>query len=411
MDPTQLTMPELNAAALEQFVFTSVNRHMIKYLADAAFNVIQCDPNMMPPTASEVHRRNQPAHPEAASPSPAPRAVRQEDGNLPTLEVFISQLVVSSNVQVPTLMSTLVYLHRLKSRLQPMAKGLRCTTHRIFLAALILAAKYLNDSSPKNKHWANYSVITNEVYNFGFSRTEVNLMEKQLLFLLDWDLRIAEEDLYRELDVFLAPLRQDVAARHIRRQNRRLRQLQQQQEQEELRRRLYEQQQQREDILRLHQKQLEDEAAAVAPSSGSYPTPPRSTSSRGSSRSDDLCTMSLPRLVYSRSSSSTNSFAPSLSSSRSHSRASTPLSVELDEQPSYIFTLDDEPHTPLRLISTPNSLAGSKRTPSPLSKGSKTLLPYEISVDDLREIHEGTNRVKRVRGMLGRVFGSTVLIR
>ncbi|KAH8599655.1 hypothetical protein B0O99DRAFT_590091 [Bisporella sp. PMI_857] len=32
--------------------------------------------------------------------------------------------------------------------------------------------------------------------NFGFSRTEVNLMEKQLLFLLDWDLAITEDDLY-----------------------------------------------------------------------------------------------------------------------------------------------------------------------------------------------------------------------
>jgi len=64
----------------------------------------------------------------------------------------------------------------------------------------------LNDSSPKNKHWARYTAVRGYP-NFGFSITEVNLMEKQLLFLLDWDLRINPEDLYRHLETFLAPIR------------------------------------------------------------------------------------------------------------------------------------------------------------------------------------------------------------
>jgi len=103
-------------------------------------------------------------------------------------------------------MTSLVYLARLKSRLPAVAKGMRCTVHRIFLAALILAAKNLNDSSPKNKHWARYTSVRG-FPNFGFSITEVNLMEKQLLFLLDWDLRIRPEDLYCHLEPFLAPIR------------------------------------------------------------------------------------------------------------------------------------------------------------------------------------------------------------
>jgi len=106
-------------------------------------------------------------------------------------------------------MTSLVYLDRLKSRLPPVAKGLRCTVHRIFLAALILSAKFLNDSSPKNKHWAEYSNVRG-FEPFGFSRTEVNLMEKQLLFLLDWDLNISEDDLYTHLDPFLAPIRDEI---------------------------------------------------------------------------------------------------------------------------------------------------------------------------------------------------------
>ncbi|KAF8939634.1 hypothetical protein BGZ58_009135 [Dissophora ornata] len=73
--------------------------------------------------------------------------------------------------------------------------GMHCTCHRVFLASLILAAKYLNDQSPKNKHWSAHSAV--------FSVGEVNLMEKQLLSLLDFDLRITEADLASSLHDFL----------------------------------------------------------------------------------------------------------------------------------------------------------------------------------------------------------------
>lgn len=69
-----------------------------------------------------------------------------------------------------------------------------CTRHRVFLAVLICAAKYLNDSSPKNMHWFKYGRF--------FSAAEVNLMEKQLLYLLDYNLRVTEEDLCAQMGPF-----------------------------------------------------------------------------------------------------------------------------------------------------------------------------------------------------------------
>ncbi|KAI4122228.1 MAG: hypothetical protein LQ338_005934 [Usnochroma carphineum] len=188
-----------NQAALDHFIMLPVSPSMVSYLAEKASAVIYCEQGYayankhLPPTPPSTPPQDE----DLRSPlQPA----------LPSLEVFIQSLVDRSHVQVPTLMSSLIYLSRLQQRLPPVAKGMRCTVHRIFLASLILAAKNLNDSSPKNKHWARYSSVKG-YDGFGFSLTEVNLMEKQLLFLLDWDLRINPEDLYTHFDPFLAPIR------------------------------------------------------------------------------------------------------------------------------------------------------------------------------------------------------------
>ncbi|KAJ5696749.1 hypothetical protein N7536_007161 [Penicillium majusculum] len=191
----------LNRAALDEFVTTRVTREMVSHLAQQAAQVIRCEAHV----TNTVNQNGQPTPPSTPPTEPS------DLPDLPSIEAFITSLVARSQVQVPTLMSCLVYLGRLRSRLPPVAKGMRCTVHRIFLASLILAAKNLNDSSPKNKHWARYTAVKG-FESFGFSLPEVNLMERQLLFLLDWDLRITEQDLFTYLEPFLVPHRQRLIA-------------------------------------------------------------------------------------------------------------------------------------------------------------------------------------------------------
>ncbi|ODQ49182.1 hypothetical protein PICMEDRAFT_21130, partial [Pichia membranifaciens NRRL Y-2026] len=166
--------------ALYVFLNKPVSAEMVHYLVATTASIISYD---------------YPSPPQSPQHSATPSKRR------PSLYSFIHRLIQHSHVQSTTLMTCLIYLHRLKQVIPPNSVGMSTTHHRIFLGAMLLAAKYTNDSSPTNKHWTTYT-------DGLLSLREVNALEIEMIQYIGWgNLRFENSDLIHSLSYFLEPIK------------------------------------------------------------------------------------------------------------------------------------------------------------------------------------------------------------
>ncbi|EOA81084.1 uncharacterized protein SETTUDRAFT_99839, partial [Exserohilum turcica Et28A] len=116
-----------------------------------------------------------------------------EEAHLPSIDEFVLYVILRSYATVPELIMCLIYLSWFQERLPPGSFIMRPSTpHRVFLAALMMAHKVYNDNSVNNTCWAECSAFP-ECGFAGFSNVEVNLIEKEFLSFLDWEVHISPD--------------------------------------------------------------------------------------------------------------------------------------------------------------------------------------------------------------------------
>ncbi|KAF9791144.1 hypothetical protein BJ322DRAFT_988634, partial [Thelephora terrestris] len=98
---------------------------------------------------------------------------------------FVWRMICTSRVSIAVVLVALVYIKRAKPHLRITTERWAC--ERIFVGALVLAGKYLNDKMMKNVIWARCSGI--------FEHRDIGRMEREMLSILDWDLSVHEEEM------------------------------------------------------------------------------------------------------------------------------------------------------------------------------------------------------------------------
>jgi hypothetical protein len=83
------------------------------------------------------------------------------------------------------MLGALLYLHRLKTRFPTATVS---SSHRLFIAAFMIASKVICDDTDSNRSW---SVVAQKM----FGLKEINQMERELCAYLQWELSLQGDEL------------------------------------------------------------------------------------------------------------------------------------------------------------------------------------------------------------------------
>ena len=109
--------------ALLDLLRRPVSREMIAYVAQKTTSVIVVDELPLPTPPHTPLKQSFAEQQAQGQVDPGYFGHTGPYMGLPPLDEFITHLVESANVQTPTLLATIIYLERLKSKLPRMAKG------------------------------------------------------------------------------------------------------------------------------------------------------------------------------------------------------------------------------------------------------------------------------------------------
>ncbi|CAG8491777.1 4451_t:CDS:2 [Diversispora eburnea] len=110
---------------------------------------------------------------------------------------FCRDVISATQVSHSVILLSLLYTARMKMN-YPTIKGQNGSEYRTFTCALMLANKFLDDNTYTNKTW---SEVTN------IPVTEINMMEKEFLSSLDYQLYVSEQQYFEWV---LPPLKRSV---------------------------------------------------------------------------------------------------------------------------------------------------------------------------------------------------------
>ncbi|KAI8386886.1 cyclin domain-containing protein [Blakeslea trispora] len=112
---------------------------------------------------------------------------------LPELPKFIKVIYQKCRLSPTVLVISLIYLERLKKNLPEKAQGEYDTPYKLFLAAIIVATKYIEDYK---SHASSIYKIVSPLY----SPKELNEMERSFLGVLKFDLFVNLSEMDRFVD-------------------------------------------------------------------------------------------------------------------------------------------------------------------------------------------------------------------